>query len=285
VTKPTDAGFTETDENQTDLIDEDQDGAPDGDESTEDQEPDGQEVEIVLEGNDGSQPVQSNLGIRKRVQKLNAKVNAAQDQASQANSDLATEREKNKLLQLALDQQKAEPTGPPDPYDFDDGAKDAKYVKALQDYNRDFFKSQMEQHTAAQPVTQPAADRALERRQTQHYEAADKLGIKDYADVEDKAIEILGNSTVNQLIKSLDNSPKILYYLGKNPAKAEEIADMLKGPDAVKGVLELGALSAGLKAKPKAKRNQAPDPDDDLEGTSVSRNGKQQRGPKGATFT
>ncbi len=283
VNEPNEDGSTEIDENQTDVEQEDQDGAPDGSESEDGQEPDGQEVEIVLKGDSGSQPDPKHSGIRKRINKLNAKVNAAQEGEGQATAELETERQKNKLLQLALDQQNEPPAGPPDPNDFDDGAKDTKYVEALEAHNLRFFDAQMERHTAAQPA--PVDNRALERRQTQHYEAADKLGIKDYADVEDVAIGILGKQTVNQLIKDLDNSPAILYYLGKNPEKAESIAEMLSGPNAVKGVLELGALSAGLVAQPKVKRNAAPDPDDDLVGSSVSRTGRKQRGPAGATFT
>lgn len=283
MTEPTDKSSTELDENQKDLAKDDQSGAPDESDEAGDQEPDGQEVEIVLKGDEGSQPAQSNLGIRNRVRKLNAKVSAAQAGESQASSELATEREKNKLLQLALNQQKASPKGPPDPNDFDDGAKDAKYVEALEAHNREFFQSEMEKHTAAQS-TPAANDSALERRQTEHYQAADKLGIPDYEVVEEKAIDILGKQTVNHLIKSLDNSPKLLYFLGKNPGKAEEIAEMLTGGDTVKAILEIGALSAGLIAQPKAKRKAAPDPDDDLEGASVSRTGNPTRGPAGATY-
>lgn len=285
VNDPDESGSTELDENQTNVELEDQDGAPDGSEGEDGQEPDGQEVEIVLTGNEGSQPAQSDLGIRKRINKLNAKVSAAQTSESQVAAENETLRQQNELLRMAQEQQQAKPKGPPDPNDFDDGAKDAKYVEALESHNREFFRAEMEKHTAAQPTQPTAVDRALERRQTQHYEAADKLGIPDYAEVEDKTVGILGKDTVNHLIKAVDNSPSLLYYLGKNPAKAEEIADMLKGPDAIKGILELGALSKGLVAQPKAKRNLAPDPDDELIGSSPPRSKKGARGPEGATFT
>lgn len=256
-------------------------------EVTEGQEPATEEVEIVLAGDEGSQPAQSNLGIRNRVRKLNAKVSAARQSESQVIAENETLKQQNELLKMAQEQQQlnAQPKGPPDPSDFDDGAKDAKYVEALEAHNREFFRSEMDKHTAAQPVQQTANDRALERRQTQHYEAADKLGLPDYEEVEAATIGIFGNDTVNHLIKAVDNSPALLYYLGKNQTKAEEIADMLKGPDAVKGILELGALSKGLVAQPKAKRKQAADPDNELEGSSVSRNSRGERGPSGATFT
>ena len=132
-----------TDDDQTELETEGQEVA-EGEEGQEEEAP---EIEIVLAGDEGSQPEnQSNLGIRKRVNKLNAKVSAAVEGESQANAELETMRQKNELLQLALEQQNAapaKPSGPPDPFDFDDGAKDAKYVDALKQYNRDFFQAEM----------------------------------------------------------------------------------------------------------------------------------------------
>lgn len=246
-----------------------------------------EEVEIVLEGDEGSQPEsQSNLGIRKRVNKLNAKVSAAEGAAEDATTALELERQKNKLLQLALEQQNggapAKASGPPDPFDFDDGAKDAKYVDALQEYNRAFIQAEMQAAQEAQP--KPVDNRAVEARQVAHYEAAEKLGVKDYAEAEDKTIEILGQDTAVQMIGSLDNSPQVMYYLGKNPGKAEQLKELL-AQNPVKGVLELGRLSAGLTTRPKAKRNAAPDPDSELEGSSVTRNTKGKRGPAGATFS
>lgn len=288
MTELTEESSTELDENQTDLDEDDQEGAPDGSDEDKDQDTDSQEVEIVLSGEQGSQPGPDNLGIRNRVRKLNAKVTAAEGEASQATTDLATEREKTKLLQLALDQKQAAPAAPPDPLDFDDGAKDPKYVAALNDFNGRDFDARMQRHTAALPVPETVVDRALERKQVEHYEAAEKLKVQDYAETEDKAIAILGKTAVNILIESseADVSVKLLNYLGKNPGKAEEIAAMLNGRGTLpaKGILALGALGATLVVKPKANRNPAPDPDDELEGASVSRSGKKQRGPSGATY-
>ena len=270
------------DDDQTELEAESQEEVEDDGAQTEEAE----EIEIVLAGEEGSQPEnQNNLGIRKRVNKLNAKVNAAEGVADEANSALETERQKNKLLQLALDQQNstpAQPTGPPDPFDYDDGAKDAKYIEALDNHNQRFFEAQMERHTKAQP--DPNAGKALEARQTSHYEAADKLGVTDYDEVEDRAIAILGRETVNKLIADLPNSPSVMYYLGINTDKTEQIAEMLR-TSPVKGVLELGRLSAGITAQPKSKRKPAPDPDAELQGSSVARTNNGTRGPAGATFT
>lgn len=259
---------------------EDQEEASEGSEGTEEAENEGEETEIVLEGDDGSQPDQSNLGIRKRINKLNAKVSDANDVASNASAELENERQKNKLLQLALEQKQetATPSGPPDPLDFDGGASDTKYVEALNGYISGLVREETAKHI---PEPEPQTDRDLEVKQKQHYEAADKLNISDYEAVEDVAVGILGKETVNHLIKQTSNSPVILYYLGKNPEKAERIAELVKA-NPIKGVMELGALEARLKVT-KVKRNQAPNPDDVLEGALSPSKGK--RGPAGATYS
>ncbi len=244
-----------------------------------------EEMELVLTGDEGSQPNKSNYGIQKRINKLNAKVSAAQQSTSELQGENETLRQQNELLQMARAQQQAVPKGPPDPNDFDDGAKDTKYVEALEAHNREFFKSEMDKHTAAQPAPTAQSDRALERRQTRHYESADKMRVPDFDAVEDKVIGVLGKQAVNVLIGSSDKSAEIIYHLGKNPEMVDEIAEQLKGPGAAAALMNLGALGARLELKPKVQRKQAADPDNELEGSSVSRNTRGERGPSGATFT
>ena len=262
---------------------EDQEEASEGSESTEETETDDEVTEIVLEGDDGSQPVDHITQIvRKRVNRLNKKVIKAEDGATQANSELAAEREKNKLLRLALDQQQerqeAKPSTIPDPLDFDGGASDPNYVTAMNAYHQEFVRAALAEQA---PQAEAKTDEALVKAQTRHYEAADNLKISDYEAVEDVAVEILGKETVNHLIGQASNSPLILYHLGKNPEKARRIAELVK-TNPVKGVMELGALAANLKAT-KVKRNQAPNPDDVLEGAKSPSKGT--RGPKGAVYS
>lgn len=258
---------------------EDQEEASEGLEGEEGTEADDEETEITLDGDDGSQPDRITQIVRKRVNRLNKKVSRLEEDGEAASSELIAEREKNKLLRLALDQKNEAntPKGPPDPLDFDGGASDAKYIEALDSHNQEYVRAALEKHIPKPEVT---IDRDLEVKQTLHYEAADKLKLKDYDDVEDVALSALGKETVNQIIQKTTNSPVILYHLGKNPEKAERIADLLKA-DPVKGVMELGALEAKLKVT-KVKRNQAPDPDSELEGSTSPHNGK--RGKAGATF-
>ncbi len=239
------------------------------------------EVEIVLDGDDGSQPAQQNIDriVRKRVNRLNTKI-------ARVEEDSQFKDEKIKLLELALEQQKNQPVElkQPDPTKFDDGAEDPKYVEALQTYNQSYLDDQIKQATAKLPVPQsePGPDVELERSLKRHVEKSLTLGIKDFDETEDKAIEILGEDTVNQLIQNSDKSHITLYYLGKNPDKAEEIADLIK-TNPIKATLQLGVLEERLKIKPLGQTQQAPDPDEELQGGSSGSAGK--RGPKGATYS
>lgn len=250
------------------------------------QESDGQEVEVVLPTDDGSPPKPQHFGIRKRINKLNARNEAAEGRASDAESKLEVVEQQNKLLKLALDQKGTTPASdlPPDPNDFDDGAKDPRYVKDLQDYNQKVFSALYDKRAVKQDAAPTPTNASLERKQTAHYEAAEKLGVKDYDKAEDGAIEILGKDTVRLFISNTDsvNSARALYFLGKNPDKASEIAELIR-TDPIAGVLELGALAATLKVRPRQKTNVAPDPDNELSG-AVNKDNKR-RGPPGATFT
>lgn len=261
-------------------------GDDDADAEKAESEGDEEEFEISLEGDDGSHPEQDeNRGIRKRINKLNRKVEAANEGKEAVSAELEIERERNRLLQLALDQQQGktvkDANAPPDPNDYDDGITDPAYIKAFQDH---LAAGVLEKAQAAQTQTRAQVEEQskLESRQVDHYKRADALKVKDYDETEDKAIEVLGQDVVNQLIANTDKSPELLYYLGKNPGKAQEMADLVK-TNPVKGVFELGRLGARLSARPKSRTKPAPAPEGDLRGGGAGRR-KSQRGPAGAKF-
>jgi len=270
------------DESQEDLAADDQEDDQDDAEQAE-AEQEEVETEIFLDGDDGSHPPQDEQrGIRKRINKLNAKIAKAETGAEQTSAELEVERERNRLLQLALDSQEGKkPDGPPDPNDFDDGVTDPGFIAAYQEHIAKGVESKVMQQ-GEQRTKSETEQRQLNERQVAHYKKADTLGVKDYDDTEDKAIAILGQETVNQLISKSDKSPELLYFLGKNQNTAEELAGLIKS-DPVKGVLRLGALEARLKARPKANVRNAPEPDGELSGGGPGAK-QQQRGPKGAKF-
>ncbi len=228
------------------------------------------ELEVVRSGEDGSQP-DAQHGIRKRVNKLNAKVAKADATASDAENRLTIEQEKNKLLTMALEQKTpAELPMPPDPADYDEGVRDPKYAQALDQYNQPLIAAEVQRQTAnLTPVQTETIDPILERNQTKHYERADKLGAKDFEETEEAAIAILGKDTVNHFINNSEKSELVLYYLGKNPGRAEEIASLVKS-NPVKAMLQLGRLEAELSVKPRGNSESTPDPDEELSGGSPS---------------
>jgi hypothetical protein len=248
--------FDETDalkdEAQDGLTADDQDDDQADDQDDEGDSKDEVEFEFVLRGDDGSHPPQDEQrGIRKRINKLNAKIAKAETGAEQTSAELEVERERNRLLQLALDSQDGKkPDGPPDPNDYEDGVTDPGWLAAYQEHIAKGVEIKMQQQ-GEQRTKSETEQRQLNDRQVAHYKKADTLGVKDYDDTEDVAIAILGQETVNQLILKSDKSPELLYFLGKNKDTAEELAGLIKS-DPVKGVLRLGALEARLKARPKA---------------------------------
>lgn len=265
---------------------EDQEDVSEDSEGAEAAKSDSDKPEIVLDGDSGSQPKRSNAGIRKRIRELKAKQSEAERGQSlakesevQANSELAIERQKNELLRMALEQQKeVAPSSPPDPLDYDGGAGDPKYKASMNEYIGGIVKAETAKNVA--PAA-PKVGESFEVAQIRHYQAAEKLNHSDYNDMEDVVIEIFGSDIVNELIKASPDSAAIMYHLGENPDKAEEIAELIK-ENPILGTMAIGALNIKPRIN-KAKRNQAPNPDDELEGaTPVGRNNP---GPPGVVFT
>lgn len=98
-----------------------------------------------------------------------------------------------------------------------------------------------------------------------HYKRASDLRVADYEKTEDAAVEAMGVDLVQAIQGTVDNSETLIYYLGKNPAKAEKIAKIF-ADNPGKGTFELGKLSSRLTLQPKTKVNDKPNPDIPLKG-------------------
>lgn len=247
-------------------------------------ESDSDEVEIVREG---TQPQftqqQVNDIVNKRVKRLNGKVTEASDSSAQSNVELDLAREKNKILELALEQAKATKKAEvklPDPNDFDEGVNDAEYLVQHNNYTQSMIASQVAEQvakateTVSNTTNQTQRSEALLKKQVKHYERADEIGAKDYEATEDKALEVLGQETANHIIDNFDDSHVIMYFLGKNPDEAKRIAHLLK-TQAIKGVAEVGRLSAQLQIKPKNK--PIADPDEEIISDGNAQSGTNER--------
>lgn len=229
------------------------------------------ENEIILSGEDGSQP-QPQHGIQKRINKLNARNDAATEETSSVKEELRIVSEQNKLLHMALEQQtqNVSASTPPDPGDYDDGVKDRRYAEALDAYNEPRIAAAVQKQTShLTPVQTENPNRGLELKQTKHYERADELDIKDFEEAEGKAVDILGNNIANTIISTSDSSHLILYHLGKNPRKAENLAS-LASTNPVACLREIIKLELNLSVKPRLQSEPLPDPDEELSGGSPS---------------
>lgn len=231
--------------------------------------------------------------VLKQKNKLNSKLDVVTDVSEKANTDLAVEKQRTKLLEIALAQAKDVKQAPaaPKPDDFDDGILDPDYIKKQEEHTQSIIQQQVVDQVAksnkeAQEIQIVNEEtKALEIMQTAHYERVKESKIKDYFKHEDVALEIFGVDKVNEFIKEFDKSHLILNYFGlpANREEAEQVSQLLKDKrSVVKGVAQIGAIierELTLKSKPK---QTIPDPDEDIQSTSSS---KGKRGPKGATYT
>lgn len=236
-----------------------------------------EEDEIVMEGEE--QPASSvPKGFLKRINKLNSRVDAAHEETEQERRKREMLEEENRLLKLKLTgTQKA-----PKPEDFD---TDEEYDVA----NRKYQEGKMEAAVKAeaerlfqaqqQQSTQVAQRMQAEQRLTEHYQRAEQLKLKDYEQAEDTAIEVLGRDTAKHIMASTDKSHLVMYHLGKNPVKAEQIANMVR-TNPIQALIEVGKIEARLQVKPR--KSNAPEPVQDLPGGTAAK--KTEYGPDGATY-
>jgi hypothetical protein len=228
--------------------------------------------------------------VKARLSKISAKKNEAQKEAANANEALELEKEKNRLLQMALEQKEASKSlALPNPEDFDGGIHDPEYLKKFQDYNAAIIEKTVDARVSA--VSQKTTEQAdqgskakeLERKKVKHWNRAHQAGAKNFEATEDKAIEILGPEIVDTIIDRFDDSHVLVHYLGteKNSSEARNLRALME-TDLVLGIAEIGRLRSELKVKSPSKRESTPDPDGEIEG-AIPPNSKK-RGLKGAKY-
>jgi len=210
-------------------------------------------------------------------QKLISKNKEENDVAAQTNTDLAIEKEKTKILQIALEQAKGNQNAPtvPNPNDFDDGSDDPEFIKKQATHNQSIMKDEV-----ARLVTEKVAAVTSEAQETQrlnnnaqslelktnaHYERVKELDVDAYFKREDVALEIFGQENINHFINTFEDSQKLLWYLGTeaNRGEAERIADLFK-TNPILGIAEIGGIRVKQKLNPKS--TLAPDPDKEIKG-------------------
>lgn len=238
-----------------------------------------EEVEIVVEGEEKPASKSVPIGLRKRFNKLNGKIDAANSEAEEARKRAQMLEEENKLLRLQAQQSK--PVARPKEDDFD---THAEYVAAVEKYDNDRIERIAEEKAnqiLKQSQTQSNTANQSQQLQSKieaHYDRASTLKLKNYEELEDKAIDILGTDLAKVIMANTAKSHLIMAHLGANVGKAMELAELVK-TDPVSAFAQAVEIGSTLSVRPKS---NAPDPESRL--SSGSGLVKGDEGPKGATY-
>ena len=234
---------------------------------------------------------------RKQAKALKGELNDTKDEnkellariaALESGSKLATEIKPNKPLVKPTREQ----------FDFDDDAYDI----AVDKYYDEKFDQKLNNHSTnanqknQQEAQQQAIDVAKKKSLDDHYERAAKLvsqgkvteeSFKGADTVVRMTLEKMypgqGDSSADALISTLDSlgggSEKVMYQLGVNPSKMQELQSKLTAdPSGMLACAYLGQLQAQIQT-PSKRRSQTPAPSSkaDGEGGSAGKGGSMQK--------
>lgn len=233
------------------------------------------------EADQGFKPSPEAAAVRK---KLKAKLKEEKDEVERLKAEL------EQLKSGQGQQVKQANTLPPKPkledYDYDEAAHEA----ALDEwYDKKFDAKVSNTLTTKQQEEQKKAQaeqfrKALEDAENAHYERAEKLVAEGKVSAEryqqadravresfDKLVPGKGDDIVAHLIKTLNSlgegSEKVMYQLGVNPGKMQEVANMYSSdPTGLTAVAYLGKLQATIQS-PVKRKSSAPKPTPELQGS------------------
>lgn len=232
------------------------------DEVVEGGEEDG-ELEVILEGDTHTQDEQksSPKGFQKRIGRFNRRLTEKDQEIAELQQRIAGMAQP---VQTALTAMPLPPTEESTGFDGEVfKVAQAQYVQDMTLWNQNQINLSISQSNNGLKLQQQA--RTAEKSISKHYENAGKLGANDFDQTEDAAVEILGDALAKEIIaRTGDKSAAIMYYLGKNEAKAFELKDALEN-DPTEATMLVGELRANVKVQRKRK-SQAPDPETKVEG-------------------
>ena len=137
-----------------------------------------------------------------------------------------------------------------------------KYEEALTSWFE--RKRQAEEVNAKQEAEVMNQQKAWQAKLDGYGKAKAELRVKDYEDAEAVAQEVFSITQQGVLLQGADNPALVVYALGKNPAKAKELASIT---DPVKFAFAVAKLEKDLKV---TNRRQAPAPERIISGTGRS---------------
>lgn len=129
-------------------------------------------------------------------------------------------------------------------------------------------KRQVEQAKADEQKQIEAQQQEWQGRLTTYAKAKEGLKVRDFEDAESTVLSTLSVTQQGIIVQGADNSALVVYALGKNPAKAKELAGIT---DAVKFAFAIAKLETQLKVQAKSK--SAPAPEGKIRGGGASISG------------
>jgi hypothetical protein len=137
-----------------------------------------------------------------------------------------------------------------------------KYEEALTNwFDR---KRQADEVNAKQEAEVMNQQKAWQAKLDGYGKAKAELRVKDFEDAEEVAQQVFSITQQGVLLQGADNPALVVYALGKNPAKAKELAEI---KDPVKFAFAVAKLEKDLKV---TNRRQAPAPERIISGTGRS---------------
>ncbi len=172
------------------------------------------------------------------------------------------QKRRNRELEQELEQmrsqgQRAQPLGPKptlEVYDYDTD----KYERALADWF-----DRKRRHDAEQEAVQrqqQAITQQWEQKQQEYFRRKEALKARDFDDAEDVVKDILNVTQQGIIVKGAENPEIVVYALGKNPKKAQELAQI---DDPIDFAFAISKLEAKLKV---ATKKSAPPPEKTVKG-------------------
>lgn len=224
--------------------DEDQEDSPDDEEPDDDEE----EERVVLIGDDEPDEEEKEApGWVKKVRKVNRKLES-----------------ENKRLKRELEQRSTakQDQGPPvelgeKPTLKSVGYNDKKYEAELAKYYE--RKRQVEQYEAQKAQQQQEQQQQWQERQKRYVTQKEAHGFRDFEDAEELVANTFSVTQQGIIVQGAEDSALVIYALGKNPKKLEELA---KESDPVSFAFKVAKLESQLKVKDK----KAPSPEKRVKG-------------------
>ncbi len=264
--------LNESEGNPTEVADVVEQEAPE--EVSQEAAPQAEEVEIVF-AEDGQPPSENMIPeskMRKRIGKLNAKVEHAEAGKTEAEKRVEMLEEENRLYRERLTGGKPQSSQqgglPPRPRPEQFGSDD-EFEKAFEQWNqaklvliaRDV--AAQERQRVINEQRQADIQQKAEGNLRKHFERADEANYPGYEEAEDAAIDVLGKQVAQQIMINAPDSVKTMLILGNAPEQARYYRELIER-NPVKGLMELGEFVG--KAAINRKHSDAPDPDEQFSG-------------------